>query len=324
MALSVESVASYIRTERSERANGQRYIADFTARQRLVNEYVVDFAASDLDPGAICIDACAGPEGSMLAATLRQYTWIGNDISGEFTRHLKQTGAENVVMSDFAQSPFLSDSTDAVFFIFALHSVVQHDDAIRQAYRIAKVGGKAIIADPGPSMWITRIITQALIDETGIGSQFQAKRQDNTSIASFFANKPYTLQEYASYYLYYSLGMSLDSLYGVFEDITAQSKKFKHVQFAMQNLISESYYKHIISIGQSAGFDVEKIGLLPIGQGVDQFDWHVDMPFEINVSDWGDHFYALRSGAAYMLPFISDKVFHAQKRITVPIISLVK
>lgn len=109
-----------------------------------------------------------------------------------------------------------------------------------------------------------------------------------------------------------------------FEKIASQAKKIKQVQFAMQNTVAQLYYQHIIDVGQAAGFLLDKVGILMIGQGTDQNDWHVDEPFAIEADNWATSFLAARGGDKSVSARISDAVKHAQKRITVPIITLVK
>lgn len=309
--------------EKQKRDDTSDYIGDLLARQRRVNYEVLAFSREFLPPESLVIDACAGPEGSLLPASLYGYSWIGNEISFRFAGNLKKTGADMVVISDFAQAPFQEGAADGVFFIFAINNILRPAEALAEAGRIVKENGTMVLAGPGPSFWQTNILLSSLLKgkETGLSKRILGDKCSR-GIEQYFGNKPYSEEEYCQFFLEHNLGVTQERLQEVIEEIFRDNgqtrQEEKRISFRFQQEVAALYYLHLVNLAAGEGFEITKVGLMAVARtSPTSKDWQVTSPKKVEVESWLELLMETRKGKTDLLP---PAVFSSQCKLIFPVI----
>lgn len=264
----MSNVDMLLGAEKRHRDDASRYIDTNLVRQRQINEAVFAFADPffGTHPDGLVIDACAGPEGSYLATARRRLRWVGNDISTRFASVLRNTGA-SVVLSDFANAPYKSESASAVAFIYALENINRPAKAIDEAARILKPGGIAMYCEPGPC-WFTASIIAGHISG-----------RNPKAVAEFFSGKEYTQKEFVEFYVQNSLGVELN----VFEAdvlVSANPAKSREVRKHTYSALMRRYFENIDRSLQRNDLGIMRVGILAaVNVGS---NWQVSGVFEVD------------------------------------------
>ncbi|MBI4036092.1 class I SAM-dependent methyltransferase [Candidatus Daviesbacteria bacterium] len=314
----VHSVEKYLQDEKIARDDLGTYIGNLLVRQRLVNEAVLEFAQPILPAKSLVIDACAGPEGSWLAAARRGYQWVGNDISVKFAHTLRRTGA-NVVMSDFPNAPFKDEIADAVFFIFALNNICNPKEAFDEAARITKPGGVIVGAEPGLSTWVTKILFHSVLSPSSKRIPFSQE------IEKQFADKPYSEMDYTDLLAEKTLGLTTADLATIAQTAASSETKIHRAHYRFHETILKIYFAQVLAKSQNAGFKLEKAGILAIAQSLTE--WEVSAPIELTRNQWLDQFMQVRvwkRGQNSPVDQLPPSMDRAARRIIVPILCMKK
>jgi ubiquinone/menaquinone biosynthesis C-methylase UbiE len=262
----------------------ERYVAEFLMRQRVVNQRVIDWAGC-IKPRDKVFDACAGPEGSLLATKLKLADWIGGEYSINTARHLKQTGG-NVFVGDAKAIPLKSASIDCVVYIFALNNVQGSKVALQDASRVLKSGGHVVISDPGVTRWVTDIYLGFLQNQGKLGQELSdlvgkiGKRRDE--IREFLNKNPnFKNSEYQANAIQGLFGLGVVDIERLANEIYSDmakkqnSVKFDEFSYKFRQVMNSWYWKNLLNSGMEAGLKVKKVGLLNVDQPVDHSDWKV-------------------------------------------------
>ena len=306
MRESDNTVGLALQGEKQTRDDTSRYVGELLVRQRLINTQVVSFSQELFARGSTVIDACAGPEGSFLSAALCGYRWTGNEIAYRFARNLKNSGAEQVVISDFADSPFGKEVVDGVFFIFALNNISYPNKALAEAGRVTKQNGGIVIADPGLTFWQTNILLCSVLPE----EQTQRMIGHNCcgKIRKYFEEKPYSLEEYCEFVLRHNLGMTQEELSKqvnkIVEENSLSRKREKRIVFYFHQEAVRAYYGNLAQLAIEQGFNIEKVGImatarLPIN-GTEE--WAVASPSVVDHAVWLEELVAAKEGKTVLIP----------------------
>lgn len=304
--------------EKVSRDDTTGYCGNLLIRQRLINQAVVQFGERLLPRGSRVIDACAGPEGSLLASSLKGYKWIGNDICVRFGETLSRTGAE-VVLSDFAAAPFRDGVADGVFFIFALHNISNPKSALSEAARVTNNNGVVLVADPGISIWESKIILHWLLSKQL--NQADLNAMGLKEIANFFAAKPYTEEDYSDFFTQRCLGKAREELLPIALSVMETKVKRDKVYHFCNKLAQINYVFFEQSV-LDAGFKLAKAGILAMVQFAQQTSWEVFGPIEVSENTWLQNLMEIRKWNRATNPFIGrfpETWDHAAKRIVLPI-----
>ena len=319
----VQSIEQDLFREKVARDDISAYIGDLLVRQRLVNEKIFSFSENFLQPGATVIDACAGPEGSLLAGALHAYRWYGNEISERFAQNLKANGGEaaSVTLADFLHSPYRAGFADAAYFIFAMNHLVRHQETIREAHRITNQRGLIVIADPGPTVWIANIFLKSLCDAEGLSmpNTLGRGRVFSEEISRFFAQKPYTAEQYVDYLTVHSLGKTREGMTELFYSVLKTSQRKKDISFDFQNALLRVYFEHLVATCQHQSLELQKTGILAIGQD-DHGEWIVAEPTRVGQARWIDDFMSTRQWKGPLVEGLPHAIAHSAKRLVVPIL----
>lgn len=320
------NVEKHLLEEKLARDDAGTYIGDLLVRQRMINEAVVAFTQPFLPTGSRVIDACAGPEGSWLAAVRRGYHWTGNDISSKFASILNRTGAQ-VVLSDFSNSPFKSNSVDAVFFIFALNNICNSEMAFAEAARITTSKGIIVETEPGLSTWVTKILLHSALSQfpNVKHPDYLSHRKFSQPIEDYFASKPYSETEYTDLILETTIGKRItDMLPFIYEIMKCEPRGWK-IPFKFHEAFTKLYFEYVLNKSQEAGFRLIKAGALAITQSSQ--GWSVSSPVELATNNWLDQLMQIRlwqrgqNSIIDQLPPFMDK---SARRIIAPILCMKK
>lgn len=309
--------------EKRERNDQSRYVGELLIRQREINSRVVNFAQEFLGEKARIIDACAGPEGSLLPSTLRGYRWFGNDISYKFAAHLKRTGAPNIVISDFADCPYQNASFNGALFIFALNNISRTNKALSEASRLVESGGLTVVSDPGPTMWVTNILLHSLLDNDRRCSALIRNRVFAVGIPEYFASSEYTESDYADFVVKETLGLTKKDLKKstrqLIREMTIGGKNLKSLPFYFQELIVKTYFDFVHKSAERAGFTLVKAGFMSTAK--DQYnEWPVSEPLQLSTQDWLDKFIWSRRYLRRAKPNLPEVFYKSSRVITFPIL----
>lgn len=310
------------RAEKLSRDDTSHYVGELLIRQRRVNHSVLAFNREFLPTGSLVVDACAGPEGSLLPALHYQYQWVGNEISPRFARNLKRTGADNVVISDFARPPFGGSIVDGVFFIFALNNINRPGQAIIEAGRITRKNGVIVIADPGPSVWQTNILLSRLIPEEMAVRFIGASCSQE--LASYFDEKPYSREEYCQFFAQHSLGATDSQLREYVQAVLAKNGQTRRgersISFYFQQMIAARYYSHLVRQAAGSGFGIRKIGIMTVARPRQEgTEWLVNDPIRVKENLWMEALAEARKGKGDLVP---PEMVKSQCRLVFPVICL--
>ena len=318
-----QSIEQDLLREKVARDDTSSYIGNLLVRQRWVNREVFSFSEDFLQPGATVVDACAGPEGSLLTGALHAYHWYGNEISHRFAQNLKATGGEAacVTLADFIHSPYQAEFADAVYFIFAMNNLVQHQETIREAHRITNQRGLIVIADPGPTVWIANIFLKSFCDTEGLSMPHTLGRGRifSEEISEFFAQKPYTAEQYVDYLMVHSLGKTREDMTELFYSVLNTSRRKKDISFDFQNALLRVYFEHVVATCQHQSLELQKTGILAMGQD-DHGEWIVAEPVSIGQTPWIDDFINTRQWKGPLVERLPHAIAHSAKRMVVPIL----
>lgn len=322
-----QSIEQDLLREKVARDDTSAYIGDLLVRQRWVNKKIFSFSEDFLQAGATVVDACAGPEGSLLAGALHDYRWYGNEISHRFAHNLKATGGEaaSVTLADFIHSPYSTGFADAVYFIFAMNNLVRHQETIREAHRITNQKGLIVIADPGPTVWIANIFLKSLCDAEGLSMSdtLGRGRVFSEEISNFFSQKPYTAERYVDYLMVYSLGTTREDLRELFYNVLKTSKRKKDISFDFQNELLRVYFEHLVATCKHQSLELQKTGILALGQDK-QGEWIVAEPVSVEQTRWIDDFINTRQWKGPLVEDLPHAIAHSAKRLVVPILCFKK
>lgn len=322
----VLDIEKYLFHEKVQRDDASSYIGNLLIRQRLINERTFQFAEPFLPAGSLIIDACAGPEGSFLATTRRGHQWVGNDISHKFAGILKNEGA-SVVLSDFPNAPFCDRSADAVFFIFALNNICNPKMAFKEAARVTKDDGLAIVTEPGLSIWITKILFHSILSRIADPSVFDylGKRKFSTEVAAYFADKPFSEHEYADFMLERTIGITANILLPKVKDTIDLTKKHAKAYFGFHETLTETYFENISEQSKQAGFKMVRTGILAVTQVTN--GWEVSQIAEVPAENWINQFIQIRKWQRDQTPQLNifpSSMDKAAKRMVIPILCMQK
>lgn len=322
----IPDIEGYLFHEKVQRDDASSYIGNLLVRQRLINERTFQFAEPFLPAGSLVIDACAGPEGSFLATTRRGHQWIGNDISHKFAGILKNEGA-SVVLSDFPNAPFCDRSADAVFFIFALNNICNPKMAFREAARITRNSGLAVVTEPGLSIWITKILFHSILSHTTDPSalNYLKRRKFSAEVEAYFADKPFSEHEYANFMLEGTIGITADILLPKVRDTIDLTKKRAKTYFGFHEALTEAYFENISEQSKQAGFKMVKTGILAVTQT--SAGWDVSQVAEIPTESWINQLIQIRKWQRDQTPLLNifpTSMDRAAKRMVIPILCMKK
>lgn len=308
--------------EKVERDDTGNYIGALLVRQRLINHAVVKIAEEFLKPGDIVVDACAGPEGSLLAASLHGYSWIGNDISTKFAANLRKSGASRVVISDFSHAPYQDGFADGVFFIFALNNISQPASAIKESARITDKYGVIMIADCGPSKWVANIVLSSLFSKSSSSLGMNSK-VFTYGIPAYFSQKTYSQAEYADFFMENSLGLTRGELYNqALELLHNPTNKVKSFAFRFQELVVQRYFEHIAHSAENAGFSLQKTGILAMTQN--GHEWEVSSPIAVSTTNWIEQLMNTRKNTGEIVNSLPMLRLRADHKIVFPVLCFQK
>ncbi len=303
--------------EKIERDDSAKYRGDLLVRQRAINNAVASTIEGLLPKNALVIDACAGPEGSVLACSIRGWKWIGNDISPRFARDLRQSGARNVVVSNFPESPYADGSTDAVLFVFALNNICNTSASAEESKRITKEHGVVAIADPGPARWISSILTHQLINNQDLLNT--TKRYE---IDEYFRSKDYSEEEYVNTYCIECLGINppdLAKIINLFYAEVKNGKDRKRAEYSIHETVAKIYYRNIIDSFERNQFQLEKSYVA--GTGLNDSEWTTSSnPVAVENDRLLNELMEARSWKGEITKDLPDSFGRSQSRIIFPIL----
>jgi ubiquinone/menaquinone biosynthesis C-methylase UbiE len=304
--------------EKQKRDDNSSYIGNLLVRQRQINHKVVSFSSEIIPTGSLVIDACAGPEGSVLASKLYGYDWVGNDISNKFADDLHKTGIDKIVVSDFSRSPFKSEIAQGVYFIFALNNINRPANAIAEAARITKNHGVITIADPGPSLWVSDILLYSLLDNSHRNC-FTGNRYNE--LENYFKNKEYSIESYTDYFLEYVLGAGKGEMNDYVQDfikkINGTKKSRRSLSFYFQQKVTEKYLEFQQKTADSCGFEPVKIGIMSTAFIGDKEGWQVTEIVPLDKENWLEEIISARMSKSDLIP---KSVIKANVRNIFPVV----
>jgi SAM-dependent methyltransferase len=314
------TIEDSLENEKLHRSDREKYIGELLLRQRIINQEVFSFMKDTLKPDSLIIDACAGPEGSFLAASITDHHWVGNDLSLEFAKVLRDTGALNVTISDFSKAPFADESAGGVLFVFALNNVCRLRPAISEAVRILKNDGTMVVADSGPSNWIAKIFMLSLLEEGTAGGGIRKKSAG--IIQEYFAGKSYSLDEYTNYCLKHTLGLTREEMADLVSQQDTQGKR--RSVFHFQNLLVRLYFENIHRVAGELGLTLIKVGIMSAGKKRGG-NWEVSRPVEVKPdSEWCNTLIQTRSLRGEVITKYPPSIVRADTRMTLPILAYKK
>lgn len=311
----------YLQQEKIERDDTTAYVDGQLTRQRVINEAVIGFAEEFIPKESVVIDTCAGPEGSYLAATRREYRWFGNDISQRFSETLARTGA-NVVLSDFSKAPFKSACADATVFVFALNNICSPDTALAEAKRVTKPEGVIVEAEPGLSAWSGKIIFHSLLSENPDLAEADPIRFNKAGeiIKRQFEGKPYTEHEFVDLLLRNTVHKTREELADKLRSLYATCPRY-NVFFRFQQYLIENYFNRLDQTRRRLGLEIEKAGILVAGL-VDK-DWLIPEIIEVSPEQWIQEVLAVRKWVVEDSPTVQKfprSLDHSSKRVVAPVL----
>ena len=312
--------------EKVERDDSSNYVGNLLIRQRLINEAVLQFAKPFLPSGSQVIDACAGPEGSWLAAASRGYKWIGNDISLKFAEILKKTGA-SVVLSDFPHAPFKDKVTDGLFFIFALNNICNPRMAFAEAERITKDGGIIVEAEPGLSTWVTKILLHSILSRfpSSLHIDYLNRMKFSVGVKDHFVDKPYSEEEYTDLVLERAVGKTATELLPLAESSIRTGTRKYRVHYEFHQAITRLYFEHLSAESQRSGFKLIKAGIMAMAQIPDR--WEVSSAVEVSTDSWLDQLMKVKNWRRGKHPLIDNfpvSMDTSAKRMVFPVLCMKK
>jgi ubiquinone/menaquinone biosynthesis C-methylase UbiE len=314
------SVEAALLKEKYQRSDQSEYIDGLLARQRLVNARVVGFACRHIPKGGTVVDTCAGPEGSLLPwVVLGEGKWIGNDLSVKFAETLKQSLADNVVLSDFSRSPFRKEIADGVFMIFALNNIDRTEAPLSEANRVLKKDGILVVADPGPSNWLIKILLAgAACEDIQIPLGLKIKEK----VHGHFATKAYTLDEYMKFYVVNKLGLSMEEFLKALRDIdTENPSKF---EFEATRLVKTRYFENLIVTAQNNGLGLINQGIMAMAKTAEGKDWLVSGVIPVEEDEFLPEYYDILKWRSNTAEQIGDAYKSASVRVVVPVMCFKK
>lgn len=319
----MSTIESYLSSQRVKRNDVGSYVGNLLIRQRLVNETVVAFVEDQIPTKGVVIDACAGPEGSLLAASLRGYQWFGNDISSRFSHNLAQSGAQGkIVLSDFENAPFQSESADAVLFIFALNNFSNPGKAMAEAARVVRPGGIVVEAETG----ITKAVSNSVL--FGLGKRYnswvisdvinQSKSFNGTR--DFFEELPYSPESYAEHVIRGSLGVETDQVVSETRGLLPRFRRSTQMSFFFYEYMQRKYFENIHQAAQRAGLNFVKVGFVAAGET--QGSWQVTTPLETTSAQVIEDIVDWKKSSKRLTNQIPDwdSVASVENRLTFPIL----
>lgn len=311
-----ESIKHRLLGHNIQRDDASRYIGELLVRQRVVNRTVLDFSQEYLSLGSFVIDACAGPEGSLLPAAIYGYQWLGNEVTQRFASNLAKSGASRVVISDFSQSPYQSKIADAVFFIFALNNINDTPNALAEAARVTHDRGIVVASDPGPTISVARMVTHSLLGAERSPIPLKGNAFER-GVPEFFADKNFTADEYTDYLLERVFGVSRHELRGTALSIFGAAGKQSSHLYAFHSEIVRHYFNNLQREAQKAGFKLVKSGLTATGKK-QSGEWETANPILVDPSDWMDQLLLARRNKNSETLF--DQIGTASTRLVYPIL----
>lgn len=322
-----KNLGKILLAEQRQRDDLSNYVGALLVRQRVVNHLVLQFAGDLIPPGGTIVDACAGPEGSFVASRLSNHGWVGNDLSHRFARNLKRTGADLVCISDFCDSPLKDGVADAVLFVFALNNVNNPEKALAEAVRVTKPDGSVIIADPGPSMWVSKILAQSVLGQM----DHVLKGEVYESIPDYFETRPYSQENYANFELAYRLGMTREELQQYAQstlrsnrnEIPLSQRERSSFGYGFHVQVVEGYYRNIERLVGNLGLEHAKTGIGLAAQNKHE-EWIVCDPIPTLPESWVDDVMSVRqrqNGLTHQFPIEALK---KQRRLFFSILCLTK
>lgn len=312
--------------EKVERDDSSVYVGNLLIRQRLINEAVLQFAEPFLPTGSRVVDACAGPEGSWLAAASRGYKWVGNDISFKFAKILKKTGA-NVVLSDFPHALFQGKIADGLFFVFALNNICNPRMAFVEAERVTKDGGIIVEAEPGLATWVTKILLHSILSRF---PNFQHidylnRMKFSSEVEDHFVDKPYSENEYTDLILERTTGKTATELLSLAESSICIGTRKHRVHYGFHQAITRLYFEHISAESQRAGFKLIKAGIMAMAQIPER--WEVSSAVEVSTDSWLDQLMKVKNWRRGKHPLIDSfpvSMDTSAKRMVFPVLCMKK
>lgn len=313
------SVEVALLREKYQRSDQSEYIDGLLARQRLVNARVVNFSSRYIPRGGLVIDTCAGPEGSILPAALKGYRWVGNDLSVKFAQTLKESLAEEVVLSDFSRSPFKGEIADGIFMTFALNNIDRTVAPLSEANRVLKKGGILVVADPGPSTWVVKILLSVAADmESGIPIGPKAREK----VENHFATKDYTKDDYVNFYVVNKLGLTMDEFLNALRGI--DSKDTKLFEFEAARKVKTRYFENLISTAEDNGLLLVDQGIMAMAKTDEKQDWKVSDVLPVSEQDFLKEYFDTLKWRGETAEQIGDAYKSASARVVVPVMCFKK
>lgn len=334
-------VRSALNRKKGDRSDVGTYNLNLKMRQDVINERVVDWSlGSTLDPDFIVLDACAGPGGSYQAVSRRGGQWIGNEIATETAEYLRSLGAK-VHVGSAEQLEFDSTSFDAVLFVYAMNNIQATGTSMSEAARVLKPGGTAVIADPGPTQWISDIVLYATLEGGALLPDIRRlitnKKTFDVELPDYFAKHcPVQPREYAAKILEGLYDLELSAIPDILNKIIeimyanyAQDFTFKRFQRMWTEIMNTEYWAVILRHAQKNNLMPGKLGVLSAYMARGQEEWGVtpihDVDFPHDPSQLSQHLYRLRNkGHELSESLIHPNGVRAAKNIITPVMTFSK
>lgn len=316
--------------EKAARNDLSAYLTQHLERQRVINGHVVDFSRSEIKPNGTIIDACAGPEGAIMAAQTCGFDYIGNDISLNLAAHLKELGASKVVISEFPHTPYKEAVADAVFFVFALNNIINTKKTLREADRLLTDGGVIVTADPGPTLWAGNILLRSILTEE-MQAHAQAgkllnKQPFRTGIPDYFEEKKnkYSLHDYSDFYRNGCLDVPRSELVDLVTTLLEQEKDCRTIPFHFQGHIAKLYNAAIETSASELGYRTVKRGLIVAGKDMDG-RWTITAPYTVpHDNDWAETVAQTRKLRGEIGESLPERITKSETKLFIPILVMKK
>ncbi len=299
--------------QKARRGDVDDYAARLLLRQRVLNERAI--AWSDcVHEGTRVLDACAGPEGSLIAVTRRGGLWTGNEISQVTARYLEESGA-NVIVSSAERFDCEDSQFDFLAFIFALNNVQGTLNAFIEADRVLDDEGKMLICDPGPCLWQADLFLYTLLKMGVLPKELEEKlfntKRFREDIPDFYGGDRISIShvEYTERVLGGLLGTELDLVrngVGGIEEFVRKhypsgAKKFaERFRRVFSEVLQARYWQYMRGVAVETGFELERMGAVSTYICKDESGWSstpvIDVDPSSNGGDVGSLLYLFRNG----------------------------
>lgn len=289
-------VAALMDARKGDRVDVGEYTAKMLLRQRVVNEKIIDWADM-IHPGTRVLDGCAGPEGSLLAATRRGGDWTGNEIARDTAEHLKSTGAK-VLLSSADRFDCADNSFDALVYVFAINNICATQNTFKEASRVlSEDSGEIVVSDPGLTFWVSDLVLHALCQDPRVPKEvvdvLGASVRFSSGIDDYYKRFPNVKPiEYAEKTLEGLLGTDVEHALAGLPAIVDFVKKndngrldFRKFRRVFSEVLNGQYWVYVAECAKEAGFKLDKLGIMSASRLKDSTDWNVTDVIDVNWAD---------------------------------------